>query len=184
MMGHHETLWNLLNFVSQRMEHPIPLIFAFENAERVQKPYGSIRIDTITLPGHEIAFPVHENGYQDYGGWRRATVELQVYGRLGGPIAREFALRLQANSAVEQSQRLNIAIGNRLFLSEVPALLNQSQYEERGIYQFQYFFSEQLDDDVGLIETVIIDSRPIGGKASCHLEITAFPPHTPPHPTP
>ena len=65
-------------------------------------------------------------------------------------------LALQSNSSLEHAQRINIAVSTRLFLSEVPELLNLEQYEERGIYQFELLYSDELDDRVGIIDHVEI----------------------------
>ena len=199
----HDTLYLMLNDVSQRLEHPIPLIFAYQNSERINKPYGSIRVDTISIPQHELYLPVQETGYQVFGGWRKATVELQIYGKNSGATARRFALSLQSNTSTEFQQKINVAIGNRLFLGEVPVLLNASQYEERGVYQFEFYYSDEMDDNIGLIEKVEIthkhdesfwDEIPHSiwddndliwdWYDICKIYVEAYPPHTPIHPSP
>jgi hypothetical protein len=201
-MNLHDSVYYLLKHVSDKMGEPVPLVFAYQNAPRPMKPYGSIRIDTIGIPQHEIYMPVQENEYQTFGSWRRATVELQIYGRDAGPRARRFALSLQSNSSLEYQHWANIAVGNRLFLSEVPELLNLSQYEERGIYQFELYYSDEMDDHVGIIEKVEIkyvqppsiwddgDSIWDDGDSIwdyleyCEIMVEAYPPYTVEHPTP
>jgi hypothetical protein len=185
----HQSVYALLEHVSNKLETPLPLIFAYQNAERVLKPYGSIRVDTINAPQHEITLPVLETGYQVFGGWRRAVIELQVYGRNAGTIARRFALSLASYSSNEFAASLNVAVAARLFLGEVPELLNLSQYEERGIYQFALLYSDEMDDHVGLIERVEIGQRDPAnpGDAAdefCTMIIEAYPPYTPEHPAP
>lgn len=181
------------------------LIHSFQNAERVRKPYASIRIDTTTAPHHEIYLPVKETGYQNFGNYRRATIEIQVFGEDAGMGARRFALALKSPSNLDRAVQLNVAVMANLFLSEVPELINLSQYEERGIYQFALCYSDELDENVGIVETVeigYVDEETIwdefatiwdpdsqGDKQTvwdeeihCTTTITAFPPYTPPHP--
>ncbi len=192
----------LLKHVSDKLEKPIPLVFSYQNAPRPLKPYGTIRVDTIGIPQHELYLEVEENGIQVFGGWRKATIELQIYGRNSGPLARRFALSLQSNSSLEFAQQRNVAVSTRLFLGEVPELLNLSQYEERGIYQFELLYSDQMEDYVGLIEQVeIIQIRPPSiwddGESIwddglsiwdyleyCSIMVEAYPPYTVEHPQP
>lgn len=198
MIDLHQSVYSLLNPIA--LDMGLFLIHAYQNVERVQKPYASIRIDTSQVPNHEIFFPPKETGYQDYGNYRKATIEIQVYGKNAGVGARRFALALKSYSNVERATQLNIAVCTQMFLSEVPELLNLSQYEERGIYQFQLYYADEMEDNVGLIETVEVsygseetkwdetDTIWDDGETTwdeidyCKLQVTAYPPYTPPHP--
>ena len=201
MIDLHNAVYSLLKPVADVMK--LNLIHSFQNAERVVKPYASIRIDTSTVHNHEIYFPVKETGYQDFGNSRRATIEIQVYGKNAGVGARRFALGLKSPSSLDRATMLNIAVTTNMFLSEVPELINLTQYEERGIYQFQLLYSDEMEDEVGLIETVEIsheketiwdDMGTIWDDVvsdvdtvwdemtTCEVSITAYPPYTPVHP--
>jgi hypothetical protein len=197
----HEAAYSLLLPIAESMPTgPLRLIHAYQNSARIPKPYAVIRIDTIAAPQHEQRLYVKETGYQTVGGWRRATVEVQVYGSNAGACARRFMLALATYSSLDNQATLNVAIGNRLLLSEIPELLNNSQYEERGIHQFEMFYSDEMEDFVGLIEKVEItyeqkesiwdenDSRWDEDRSRwdyeiyCRMVIEAYPPYTPIHP--
>ena len=67
--------------------------------------------------------------------------------------------------SIAKQVELDVSIGNRLMLQHVPALVNNSQYEDRSIYQFDFNYMDNVPDDTGLIETVIIDGSYEGGAA-------------------
>jgi hypothetical protein len=198
----HSSIYALLQPIAEAMPTgPIRLIHAYQNSERIVKPYATIRVNTIATPQHEQYLPVQETGYQIVGGWRRATVEVQVYGRNSGACARRIMLALATNTSLENQGRLNVSIGNRLLLTEIPILMNNSQYEERGIYEFEMFFSDEMEDFTGLIETVEIgygsesvwdcdETKWDECKSRwdfmeyCQAVVHGHPPYTPTHPSP
>jgi len=159
--GFHKQLYDFI----EPLAEGLPVIFSYQNAARIDKAYISLRIDTVRLPSNDIYLIVDENGIARTSSWRTAIVELQTFGAGAGDMARRFAQKFRLETTIQSMQRLDIAIGNRLFLSEVPALLNLTQYEERGIFQFEFMFTEEMDDDVGLIETVEIEGRTTGSLA-------------------
>ena len=61
-MDLHDAVYSLLTKVADEFYNPIPLIFAYQNAERRIKPYGTIRVDTIAIPQHELYLPVTHAG--------------------------------------------------------------------------------------------------------------------------
>jgi hypothetical protein len=149
-----ELAYELLTPIAELIS--LPLIHAYQNDGRIAKPYATIRIDTFQYPQHEHTFTVQETGYQTVGGWRKAIVEVQVFGRNAGHIVRRLMLALATNTSVMKQVELNVSIGNRLLLTEIPELLNLSQYEPRGIHQFEMFYSDQIEEEVGIIEEVEI----------------------------
>jgi hypothetical protein len=202
MANLNDLVYKLLLPIAETMIYgKLPLIHAYQNDGRYTKPYAVIKIDTIQYPQHEQHFPPGENGYSVVAGWRKAIVEIQVFGRNAGDIVRQFMLRLATNTSVMNQVELNVSIGNRLLLSEIPELLNLSQYEPRGIHQFEMYFSEATDDDVGLIEEVEIGyvepptewdkddtdwdngETVWDGSEYCKTRVRAYPDYTPPHPS-
>jgi hypothetical protein len=70
---------------------------------------------------------------------------------------------LATENSIAKQVHLDVAIGHRIMLEHLPVLLNQSQYEDRAIYQFAFYYTENIPDDVGRIETVILDGAYTGG---------------------
>lgn len=134
------------------------LVFADQNMPRMVKPYIVISLLNIDVPDHVIYDrEIDANGIRNIYGWRKAIVELQIHNGLQSlESASRLALCLQSENSLLEQQRLDCAIGQRLFLSYVPMLINQSQYEGRAIYHFEFLYTETYADDVGLIETVIV----------------------------
>lgn len=132
-----------------------------------------VSYNTTGLPDHEIYGEVDENGIRVNSSWRRATVELQFY--CGQNDSFRFASKavslLANNASVDKQWLLDVSIGHRLMLQHVPALMNESQWEDRAIYQFEFYYTENLPDDVGLIETVIVDGTYDNGLI-CHEVIS------------
>jgi hypothetical protein len=159
------------------------LVFASQNMPRLQKPYIVINVMNIELPDHVIyGKDINANGFRNIYAWRSATIELQIYNGIESlTSASILALAIQSEQSLQQQGKLNCAIGPRLFFAYVPEMLNTSQWEGRAVYHFIFFYTETFAEDVGLIETVIIDGTYTGGGTediTCHEEITYQIPYT------
>lgn len=153
------------------------LVFSNQNMPRLQKPYIVINVMNVEVPDHVLYDrEINASGFRNMHSWRSATVELQIYNGIESlTTASTLALAIQSEHSLEQQGKLNCAIGPRLFFAYLPELLNSSQWEGRAVYQFVYFWTETFTEDVGLIETVIIDGSYSGGATdaiTCHEEIT------------
>jgi len=170
-------IFELLDYTINTMNAlNLRIIWSYQNAPRVDKPYVVIDYTDNDIPNFEVADPyIDENGFQVIGSWRRATVSLQFYcGPNSDRLASKVAMALAGNSSVDKQMELDVAIGNRLMLQRMPALLNNSQFEDRSIYQFDYYYTDHYKDDVGFINKVIIDGEYTGaatGIVTCHEEI-------------
>lgn len=155
------------------------LVFANQNMPRVSKPYVVMNVLNIEIPDHVIYHhDINPDGYRTLSGWRKATVELQFYNGIESlSSASRMALSLESENSLQSQGKLNCSIGQRLFFSYVPEILNQSQFEGRAIYHFEYFYTEEFADQVGLIEKVIIDGAYTGilTDQHCHEEIEYHP---------
>lgn len=173
-------LYNLIreNLMYSNMAH-FGLVFASQNMPRMPKPYVVMNVLNIEIPDHVIYDKdINASGYRNLYSWRRATVELQIYNGIESlSSASTLALSLQSEQSLQSQDKLNCAIGARLFFAYVPEMLNTSQFEGRAIYHFEFFYTESFTEDVGLIETVIIEGKYDGAIAkpdyvSCHESIT------------
>jgi len=155
------------------------LIFANQNISRMPKPYIVMNVMNIDIPDHLIYLnEIDSFDCRVMAGWRKATVELQIYNGIKSlDTASRLAMYLQSEQSLEEQQRLNVAIGARLFFAYMPEIINTSQFEGRAIYHFEFFYTEQAPDYVGAIETVIVDGDYIGSLTvpHCH-EVIVSPP--------
>ena len=151
-------LWELLNYslVSLRLKN---IVWGYQNGPRTEKPYAMVTYTSTRMPDHEIYGQIDDNGIRINSSWRRAIVTIQFYcGQHDShACASRAASLLATESSINKQCQLDVAIGHRMMLEHVPALLNDSQYEDRAIYQFAFYYTENIPDDVGRIETVILE---------------------------
>lgn len=154
-------LWELTDYTVNTLgSKGINVIWSYQNSPRIDKPYITLNYSNDDLPDHEWYDDQHidANGYRTMASWRKAVVDMQFYcGPESMSLANYTAMMLVSDLALNKQMQLNVSIGNRLFLQRVPELLNNSQFEDRAIYQFDFYYTESLQESVGLIETVIVD---------------------------
>ena len=174
---------NLYNLVKENLLYAdmanFGLVFASQNMPRMPKPYIVMNVMNIEIPDHVIyTREINASGFRDTFSWRKATVELQFYNGIQSlDSASKIAMYLQSEQSLQSQEKLNCAIGARLYFAYVPELLNNSQFEGRAVYHFEFFYTEGIAEDVGLIEAVIIDGSYDGavakpGEITCHEEIS------------
>jgi hypothetical protein len=119
------------------------------------------------VPDHdEYSSIIGENGYRTNSSYRNAVVSLQFFcGRESFPLASKAAMLLATEASFDEMAKLDCAVGQRLFLMHVPALVNQSQFEDRVIYQFHFHYTEHLEEYVGIIDTVELEGKYSGGQS-------------------
>ena len=177
-------IWELLDFVvNTTLGLNIPVIWSHQNAARVSKSYIMIDFTSNDVPDFDyIDSFVDYQGNRDVSSWRRATVSLQFFcGTNSINIASRLATALALDSSVNKQVELDVSIGTRLFLQRVPALLNESQWEDRAIYQFDFYYMETMTENVGFISTVVVEGTygqssidnddPSGLTETCTIDI-------------
>lgn len=155
-------LWELLNYSLESLN--INIIWSFQNAARIKKPYMMVNYTNVDVPDHDHYGKIDDDGKRINSSWRKALVDLHFYCNDDSyRIASKSAMLLATEYSLDKQVQLDVSIGNRLFLQRVPALMNESQYEDRAIYQFNFYYTELIDDQAGRIETVIVDGTYHGG---------------------
>lgn len=153
-------LWELLDYslASLQLKN---IVWGYQNGPRTEKPYAMVTYTSSRVPDHEIYGQIDDNGARTNSSWRRAIVTLQFYcGQYDSHACASRAVSLLATeNSIAKQVELDVAIGHRIMLEHVPVLLNQSQYEDRAIYQFAFYYTENIPDEVGRIETVLIDGN-------------------------
>ncbi len=140
------------------------------------KPYITLNYSSDDLPDHEwYSNEIDERGIRVMGSWRKAIVDLQVYASQDSlRVANKLSQMLATEASLEQQQLLDVSIGSRLMLQRVPALLNNSQYEDRAVYHFDFYYTELYNEDVGFIATVEVEGNYTGSitEQSCKETIS------------
>lgn len=135
---------------------PGPLIMADQNGPRPGKPFAALSLRS-TRPFGPIVEQVDENGFVRVTQYLHVNTELQCFGLGGYARSQMVGLRLMMPSNVQRADSLGLAISRVNQALRVPELLNENQYEERGILEFVAYASISADDEVGLIEQVEIE---------------------------
>jgi hypothetical protein len=144
----------------------IDVIWSYQNAARIDKPYIVLDYTTNDIPDHEYYSPVDAPGFRTMASWRKATVDMQFYcGTDSLKIASWLASMFSSERVLNKEMDLNVSVGTRLFLSRVPAMINTSQYEERAIYQFDFYYTEEIEEWVSWIATVELTGRYSGSPS-------------------
>jgi hypothetical protein len=135
----------------------IDVIWSFQNAARIDKPYIILNYTNDDIPDHEYYGDVDVPGYRKLSSWRKAIVDMQFYcGPDSMKIANRVAMLFATELVLQKETELNVSIGSRLFFSRMPAMINTSQFEERAIYQFEFLYTEEIEEWVSWIEAVEI----------------------------
>ena len=157
-----DKIWELLdhslNGIINKNDN-LPIIWSHQNAARIKKPYLVLSYTTNDVPDHETYDNrIDADGNRTMSSWRKAVIEIQFYDAHDSMrLASLTVSALATERSMLKQMELDCSIGTRLFLQRVPELLNASQYEDRAIYQFDFYYTETLVENVGIIETVIVD---------------------------
>jgi hypothetical protein len=154
----------------------IPVIWSYQNSARISKPYIVLNYSSDDIPDHEwYSNEVDYTGHRMMGSWRKAVVDLQIYAdQQSMRVANKLAMMLGTEASLDKQQQLDVSIGSRLMLQRVPVVLNNSQFEDRSIYHFDFYYTESFNENVGFIATVEIEGTYVGGLTDnkCHITVS------------
>jgi hypothetical protein len=133
------------------------VVFANQNIPRLVKPYILLNVTNIDIPDHMYYSMPDASGQITMSGWRKASAEIQVFHGLNSLSAvSNLAMILQSPTMIDYQTSIDCSIGHRLFIGYVPELLNNSQWEGRGIYHFEFYYTESVNDNSGNIDQVVV----------------------------
>ena len=142
------------------------MVFGQQNLPRLVKPYLQLNVMNIDIPDHMYYSPIDDNGSRTISGWRRAAVEIQVFAGIQSlTIISQLAMILQTDAMLEYQAQIDCALGQRLFIGYVPELINASQWEGRGIYHFEFYYTESVTESVDRICEVNLHGSCLGGSS-------------------
>ena len=161
-----DKLYDLVNKAVQVSGNNWQVIFGYQNLPRLVKPYIQLNVMNIDIPDHVYYSELDDNNSRTLSGWRKAAVEIQVFAGLQSlTVINNLALILQTETMLEYQAEIDCAIGQRLFIGYVPELINTSQWEGRGIYHFEFFYTEHVTETLENICGVNLQGSYIGGAA-------------------
>lgn len=174
-----DKLYQLVNEAARRLGPNWTIIFANQNMPRPVKPYMTINVTNVDIPDHVIYIgPTNTYFNETVYGWRKATVDIQVYNGIESlSTINTLALVLQTTSMVEYQTTIDVSIGQRLFIGYVPEIVNNSQFEGRGIYQFEFFYTESYTEPLSDIAKVETHGDYEGSLTDYHDDCTITGPH-------
>ena len=161
-----DKLYDMVNKAVTLTGNNWQVIFANQNIPRLVKPYIQLNVTNIDIPDHMIYSTPDASGQITISGWRKASVEIQVFHGINSLSTVSYlAMILQSSTMLEYQVSIDCAIGQRLFMGYVPELLNNSQWEGRGIYHFEFYYTESINDNSGNIDQVILHGSYLGGSS-------------------
>ena len=120
----------------------------------------------VDIPDHVYYSDLDANNTRTLSGWRKASVEIQLFAGLQSlAYINRLALILQTEVMLEYQAEIDCALGQRLFIGYVPELLNASQWEGRGIYHFEFFYTESITETLDNICEISVSGAYVGGGA-------------------
>lgn len=133
---------------------PVPLVFAQQNAPRPAKPYATLDVRNNGAAGWIIEGGPDDNGVAQFFEQRVINAEVQFFGVGAMERASDLGLRLRMPSQASRAAQLGVPIARVRGAIDATFLMNETQYEDRGILEFTAHHTGEMDDDVGLIEHV------------------------------
>lgn len=155
---------------------PVPVVFADQNAEPPPKPYATLSVENLgSSGGYLTEGPLRPDGTAVFREHRTVNAEVQIYGRGAAARAAELGMRLRLPRHANRAADLGLGIAVVRGAMDVPALVNVTQYEERGVLEFTAHHVAELADDLGLIERAELHCPDGDGGAHTHLVETPPP---------
>ena len=137
----------------------VPVIFGDQNGDRPAKVYASIRHENVSSRVHLEEMDVDENNVQYYREPLSYEIQVQIYGPGAYSRAAELSSRLRLPRVVDRLTLLGVSLLGPVTCRNVPSLLDNSQYEERGIIEMNVGYMSVISDEVGVIEEVSLDCQ-------------------------
>lgn len=139
---------------------PALLIWSHQDAPRPPLPYCSLHVERTTDPAFAVATPPDDDGVSSVSLHREHHVELSCYGPGAVDLARRVAFALKRETHIQRATVLDVAVSTMRPVMSVPALLDKSRYEERGVLEFSLYQLATITEQVGVIEQAPIACWP------------------------
>ena len=135
------------------------VIIGNDNGPRPPKPYAAVFFQSARPQ------PVHRQFYTDDAGLRMVEshrmgrLQIHCYGKNGAAweLGDLIAMGILTEAAIQAAAALNIAWMSQPTLESIPALMDNSEYEDRAILTIETAYTGFLAEDVSFIQTVEVD---------------------------
>lgn len=129
------------------------LIHSNENGPRPSGVYATLRIETARR-GPAIIGELNSAGVRELVRHGNGTLELQCFGE-GSYDALDLAvLRLNTEAVQAAALGLNLSFGTSDRIQSVPALRNDSSWEQRAVVSLPFAYTRAASESLSWIETV------------------------------
>lgn len=139
---------------------PVPLVHAQQNAPRPAKPYATLDVRNNGASGWLIEGGPDANGNATFLEQRVVSAEVQFFGLGAMDSASALGVKLRTPRQASRAASLGVPIARVRGALDATFLLNENQYEDRGILEFTAHHTGEIEDEVGLIETVVLGCPP------------------------
>lgn len=139
---------------------PVPLIFANQNAPRPAKPYATLDVQDTRPAAWLVEGEPDADGNATFREHALVNVEVQFFGTGAVERARDLGRRLRLPRHANRATALGLGIARVIAARDVPFLLNETQYEARGVLEFTAYHLAELTDDLGRVERVELQRDP------------------------
>lgn len=148
---------------------PIPVILSRQNAPRPAKPYAALDVQDNGAAAWLVEGPSDANGNAVFTEHRRVSAEVQLFGQGAMDRGSDLGMRLRLPRHVDRAIALGVSVARVHGSTNATLLLNEDQYEERGIFEFTAYHAARITDDLGLIEHADLDCSGPDGTDHQHL---------------
>ena len=152
--------------VSQGIDCPV--IYAYQNGNRPEGVYATLHVRVVSRADQDERSRVADDGTRRIHGHRDCVVELQVFGTGSCEVLEDFDIWTQTEACGKICSDLNLAIFDRGTVTDAPALLNNSTYEQRGLYEIWIRYTKQITEAVDFFNRVETQSQQVGGLSDPH----------------
>lgn len=117
-------------------------------------PYATIRLGTIIQVGHDELRDIDEDTcLANIGGQRRGTVSINFFGPRPFENVMKAYNSLEKMSLIDTFYAAGFSILEKNDVQNLTGML-ETKFEERASFDFFIGFAENIEDDLGIIETV------------------------------
>jgi len=141
----------------------VTVIFADQNSPRPPYPYAVVRLDTMVKIGWDEVREIDpDTNIATIGGQRRMTVSVSYFGpKPLEEIAKAYNA-LEKQTVHDQLAASGIAILEKNDVQNLTGML-ETIFEERASFDFFIGFADNVEDDLGIIESVELTGQLSGG---------------------
>jgi hypothetical protein len=135
------------------------VIIANQDGPIPSKPYITVRNTESSAAHHFEQRSLSDVGIGEFNAPAKQMLELESYGPGAKATLDRITAKLRLPSFSDELSSLNISFAGPLTSTDLSRLLMDSQTEERAMAELSFNFTQQLSDEVGLIDTIVVRAQ-------------------------